>query len=297
MNEIVGISDGAPKSLADYGDWVAFHVDGTPVAARDYPLSRVIRGEVDEATLEVQYQRRDGSRVWIELTCAGVRDDEGKLTGAVVAVLDIDARKTSEAMQSLVNHELSHRMKNLLAMVMAIANQTMRGALDVAAARETLSDRLIALSNAHDILLGGTMQRAPLGPVVRSGVSVLDEETSRFSITGPDVEIGAKAALSLAMIMHELSTNAAKYGALSAEGGRVEVVWSVISDVDEPLLRLEWVESGGPPVVAPTRKGFGSRLIERGFAGRTGGRVTLDYAAAGLKCRVEAPLAGLQAEC
>ena len=297
MDEIVGASSGTPKALADYASWVAYDGDGTPIAPRDWPLARVISGEVDDALLHAQYQRRDGRRVWIELACSSVRDAEGRLTGAVVAVSDIDARKTAEAMQSLMNHELSHRMKNLMAMVTAIANQTMRGATDLAAAREVLSERLIALSKAHDILLGGNTKRAPLETVVRSGVGVLDGLTAdQFGVSGPDVDIGSSAGLSLAMMLHELSTNAAKYGALSVETGRVDIRWSIDDVADAaPHLRLEWIEAGGPPVVAPTRKGFGSRLIERGLAGAAKGSVAIDFAETGLRCRIEAPLAALQA--
>ena len=204
------------------------------------------------------------------------------------------ARAEAEERQDLLNHELSHRMKNLLAMVQAIAAQSTRGAKDVETVREVLESRLIALGRAHDILLGGAVDRAHLEPVVRGGVGVHDGD--RFRYAGPDVEIGGDAALALALMLHELSTNAAKYGALSVPDGHVDVTWSLSDGGDEPCLRIEWRELGGPPVAPPSRKGFGSRLIERGMTGQVGGTLTLDYASTGVTCIVEAPLRGFQKE-
>ena len=206
------------------------------------------------------------------------------------------ARAEAEERQDLLNHELSHRMKNLLAMVQAIAVQSTRGAKDVETVREVLGSRLVALGRAHDILLGGAADRARIEPVIRGGVGVHDDGGDRFRYAGPDIEIGGDAALALALMLHELSTNAAKYGALSVPDGHVDVTWSLSDGGDEPCLRIEWREVDGPPVVPPSRKGFGSRLIERGMTGQVGGTLKLDYAPTGVTCVVEAPLRGFQKE-
>ncbi|WP_281024595.1 PAS domain-containing sensor histidine kinase [Methylobacterium segetis] len=205
-------------------------------------------------------------------------------------------RVQAEEQQAVLNRELSHRMKNLLAMVQAITMQTMRNATDLEQARETLAARLIALGKGHDILLEHEYKGASLAEVVRSAVALHDDgQPGRFQISGPEVHTGPSAALSLSLMLHELGTNAAKYGALSTAGGQVVLLWTIDQTEVEPLVRLCWAEQGGPPVTPPSRKGFGSRLIERGLAGAVGGNITLAFEPTGLVCNVEAPLAAFQA--
>ena len=226
---------------------------------------------------------------------APVRAADGSVKGVVVAISDIDARKRAEAMQELLNGELSHRMKNLLAMVQAIARQTMRGTADLATMREILSDRLVALGKAHDILIDGTTDHTGRAAVLRSGIGVHDEAPGRFTYSGPDVEVSGRAVMPLSLMLHELSTNAAKYGALSTPEGRVALDWSILRVPDRPDgLRLVWRESGGPAVKPPRRKGFGSWVIERGLTDQVGGTISLDYTPSGLVCTLEAPLLGFQ---
>ena len=294
MQEIAGMPSSGSKTIQDYGAWRSFHADGRRVEAHEYPLARVIREGAERAVLQVHYERRDGSRIWIELAAAPVRDSHGALSGAVVAVLDIDARKAAEAAQSLMNAELSHRMKNLMSIVLSITNATLRNATVMADATTVLTDRLITLGKAHDVLLTGHMAPAPLSDIVRSGIGVHVDEVERFEVIGPAVVIGEGVALALSMMMHELTTNAAKYGALSNEEGRIAITWSLIDVESGPDLRIAWRESGGPPVIAPSTKGFGSRLIERGVTGHVGGSVSIDYAATGVVCVAQAPLARFQ---
>ncbi len=278
-----------------YGEWVAFHEDGRRVEPQEYPLSRIIREGLGHAELRCEYQRGDGSRVWIEVVGVPMRDEAGSTVGAVVAVSDIDIRRRAEERQELLNQELSHRMKNLLAMVQAIAASTLRGATDMDAAREVLGSRLVALGKAHDVLLGGAAESASLAAVVREGVGVQESAGRRVAFEGPDVEIGGKAALSLALTLHELTTNAVKYGSLSVPDGTVAVTASLVGPDDAPRLRIAWTERGGPPVVPPSRKGFGSRLIERGLTAQVNADLSLDYRPEGVACFVEASLADFQA--
>ncbi|WP_375455434.1 PAS domain S-box protein [uncultured Methylobacterium sp.] len=269
--------------------WRGFHADGRPVEPAEWPLIRVARDGEARAELEVDYQRGDGTRAWIGLAGAPMRDADGRLVGGVVVVSDIDARKRAEEQRDLRNHELSHRMKNLLTMVQAIAGQTLRGATDIDAAKEVLAERLITLGKAHDQLLGGVAERATIEPVIRGGVGLQDDASGRVRYHGSPVEIGGRAALSLALMVHELATNAVKYGALSVPEGRVDIAWSVSED-PEPVLAITWREAGGPPVVPPSRKGFGSRLIERGLVGTVDGSIALTYPPEGVRCVVAAPL-------
>ncbi|KQP31869.1 hypothetical protein ASF49_10615 [Methylobacterium sp. Leaf104] len=207
------------------------------------------------------------------------------------------ARLRAEEQQAVLNRELSHRMKNMLAMVQAIATQTLRNAPDLDTARDVLADRLFAMSKAHDLLLNGTRESASIEAVIRGALEIHDDAGSeRLRLAGPFVQVGSKAALSLALMVHELATNAAKYGALSCPEGTVAVTWTVEADGPESMLTLSWRERGGPAVAPPKRRGFGSRLIERGLAGAVGGSVRTTYESVGLVCELTAPLRGIEAE-
>lgn len=206
------------------------------------------------------------------------------------------ARVQAEDLQRLLNRELSHRMKNTLAMVQAITSQTLRKAVDIEAARDALLARLFALGKAHDLLLSGETESAEIRDVIANALAIHDDGLpGRFRLTGPSLLAGPKAALALALMMHELGTNAAKYGALSVPDGKVDVEWSIDKVPADPMVRLIWSERNGPPVTAPTISGFGSRLIERGLAGAVDGEVVIDYDRAGVVCRVIAPLSGFLA--
>jgi len=204
---------------------------------------------------------------------------------------DIHDRRQAEERQRLLTGELQHRVKNTLAMVQAIASQTFRNAADLDAAREAFTERLISLGRAHDILTRSSWTEAPIAEVVEGALAVhRGAAAARIRTSGPNVLLSAKAALALALALHELATNAAKYGALSSERGMVDLRWHVVHEDDAPRFCLTWSEQGGPPILAlPTRRGFGSRLIERSFTGEVGGKVKPTYAATGLVCHSSPP--------
>ncbi|HEX4296655.1 MAG TPA: sensor histidine kinase, partial [Devosia sp.] len=203
---------------------------------------------------------------------------------------DITERKAAEARQELLTHELEHRIKNILAMVSAIATQTLRNT-DIDTGREALSARLSALAAAHDILTRTRWTNAVLSEVVTSATVSL--RADRIGISGPRVALEPKMALSLALAINELGTNALKYGALSNGEGRVGIEWS-IDDGPGTVPELVWIwsEQGGPPVAEPTRRGFGRFLIERVLAADFRGTVKLQYRPEGLVCTLRAPLPG-----
>ena len=206
------------------------------------------------------------------------------------------ARVRAEEQKRLLAGELSHRLKNNLTMVQAIASQTLRNAPDMESAKTILGERLQALGRAHDILLTGTGESADIGAVIAGALKLhLDGDAARVTLSGPPCVIDASAALSLSLMIHELATNAIKYGALSVSTGTVSVVWSINDEAGAPILKLRWQEQGGPPVMPPMKRGFGSRLIERGLAGTTGGEVKVEYLPEGVLCVFTAPRAGLQA--
>ncbi len=191
-------------------------------------------------------------------------------------------------LQDLLSRELQHRLKNTLAMVQAIAGQTFRGAI-LPRLTQAFTARLIALGQAQDVLTWSSWSAAPIREVVEGALAAHRTGQGRFAVDGPDLRLGAQPALALSLAIHALATNAAKYGALRAEGGRVTVSWQI----DRERFRLLWRESGGPPVVPPRTKGFGSRLIERNLAMEFQGRVDLDFAPAGVTCELVAPLDAL----
>ena len=198
-------------------------------------------------------------------------------------------REKGEEQRQLLINELNHRVKNTLASVQSIALQTLRGASSLQEAREALSDRLVALAKAHDMLTRESWEGAELHDIVAGAISA-HGGPNRFVIKGPPVWLTPALSLSLALALHELATNAAKYGALSNENGSVAISWEVADPLGEPRLTLRWAERGGPPVQPPTRQGFGSRLIQRSLSAEIGGTATVDYAPQGLVCVMQAPI-------
>jgi two-component sensor histidine kinase len=193
-----------------------------------------------------------------------------------------------ELLHGLLVNELNHRVKNTLATVQSIAAQTFRRTGDATEARRKFDARLASLGRAHDVLSDEKWHSAEMREVVES---VLEphavQESGRVHISGPDMRLEPARALMVSMALHELATNAAKYGALSNASGVIFVDWAAVAG--GKLLRLTWREAGGPPVQRPERKGFGSKLIEEAFAHQAQGRATLDFKPEGLVCILECP--------
>lgn len=200
------------------------------------------------------------------------------------------ARLRADRQQQVVNQELSHRLKNTLAMVQAIAGQTLRQVTERDAV-DALMQRISALSRAHEVLLHQNWLEAPMSDVAEAVLSTF-ENGDRFRVRGPTVILGPRATLSFSLLLHELGTNAVKYGALSVPDGRVEIDWRLEQGDEGTELDLTWRELGGPAPSEPSGRGFGSRLIRMGMAG-TGG-VELSYLPSGLTARMRASLSQLQ---
>lgn len=218
--------------------------------------------------------------------------------GQVLAVArDITEMKANEARQALLMGELSHRIKNTLAMVQAVATQTLRNAVSLESASDALGSRLVALAQAHDVLMQGAWSSADLRGLVEGTVALHgDGEPDRFRVAGPQITLGSRPGLTLALMLHELGTNAVKYGALSSPAGHVAVSWEVVAADGADHLRFRWEEIGGPPVSPPTRVGFGSRMIERSLVHSFGGTVRLTYPPTGAVLVLEAALAAVVAD-
>jgi two-component sensor histidine kinase len=211
----------------------------------------------------------------------------------VRVVQDITEHKALERRQKLLMDELNHRVKNTLATVQSLASQTARAAHTPAAFRERFEGRLIALSKAHDQLTIHHWESADLRGLLSGSLApYAGPNPERVILRGEDVVLRPRAVLTLAMAVHELTTNAAKYGALSAPGGRVEIHWQAVRTADNkrPVLRIDWSEQGGPLVTNPQQRGFGSKLIEGSVAAELGGTARLVFEPEGLHCEIIIPL-------
>lgn len=194
----------------------------------------------------------------------------------------------------LLNAELAHRIRNTLTIVAAIVGQTFRSGGSVADMRRDLLQRISALGHAHDILTRSSWSSAPISSVVAGALGPHHGASNQVHISGPPLDLSPKQAVALAMAIHELATNAVKYGALSVPHGEVMVQWQVDVNAKPPQFHLEWIERGGPCVMPPSQAGFGTRLIEQVLGDEFGGEVRLSFEPHGVHCKLTTPLANLR---
>jgi PAS domain S-box-containing protein len=243
--------------------------------------------------VEKRIVRPNGSVLWVDVRSSTVRDAAGRFLYGIRVVQDITERKNAEMRQKLLLDELNHRVKNTLATVQSLALQTLRGSGSPEQFRRTFEARLIALSKAHNLLTSRNWEGADIEEIVKEQLDPYATDPARVVLLGDSVKLTPRAAVTLSMVVHELATNAAKYGALSTPQGRVEVRWSIertVATAESPgLARLSWCESGGPTVTPPARPGFGSKLIERSTS-ELDGTAQLDFMPAGLRYCLTLPL-------
>lgn len=245
-------------------------------------------GELRE---DIRVRQADGSMRWLAITGQTAFEDEPRRAVRMPGMAaDITERKRAEEHQKVLLNELNHRVKNTLAIVQSLAAQTFRGTQVSAEARDLFGSRLAALARAHDVLTRHNWESAGLGEIVGRAMESFQTGAVRIAIVGPEVRVSPKQALALSMALHELATNAAKYGALSGDAGRVRISWQFTRNKKSDELELTWTEAGGPPVRPPDRKGFGARLIERNLASELEGQVNIDYRPEGVICVIRCPL-------
>ncbi|NEU14919.1 PAS domain-containing protein [Methylobacterium sp. BTF04] len=227
---------------------------------------------------------------------ASYQPDGTPLTIAGIS-LDITDRKRVEDHRDLLAKELAHRVKNTLATVQSIIRHTLRTSASLEDAEALLESRIVALAAAHEVLIRDTWEGATLGDVVAVALRPFGaEQADRFTFDGPVVQLTSRVALAFAMALHELATNAVKYGAFSTDVGRVLLMWDILDGVGSDRLRFRWQETGGPPVLSPTRTGFGTRMIERALAVEIGGAADIAYHPAGIHFTAVAPLHGISGD-
>lgn len=250
-------------------------------------LARLATGERIEHYETVRIAK-DGRRIDISLTVSPIRDSEGRVVGASKVARDVTDRKRAEETQRLLLDELNHRIKNTLATVQAIATQTLRRAKDPSEFVSAFNGRIKSLARAHALLTGGSFQGADIQQLVREQLLLGGEADTRISWSGPSLVLEGQVALHLALVLHELGTNARKHGALSTPNGQVSARWETRSHGGTRLV-FDWRETGGPKVKPPTSRGFGSMLIEQSLQTH-GGIVSISYAESGLICTIDLPL-------
>jgi PAS domain S-box-containing protein len=238
-----------------------------------------------------------GSTVrWYDIHMEPLRDPGGGIAGLTCAAVDITERKEGEAHLRLLMRELTHRSKNLLAVIQAMARQTARHSGTIEGFLEQFSARLQALATSHDLLVQESWYGASLLELVRTQLGhYLDRNGSQIALAGPSVLLKPEAAQSLGLALHELATNAAKYGALSAPGGAVQIVWRRLPAAEGEGIEIVWSEKDGPRVKEPERRGFGSLVIERNLSRSLDAEVDLTFRPEGVNCRMVIPLNQLSA--
>jgi PAS domain S-box-containing protein len=272
--------------------------DGRPFPMEDSPIDKSAETLLPIRDHEDVFIRKDGTFFPVSCNVAPL-EREGETVGAVIEIRDITERRRAEERQRLLINELNHRVKNTLSTVQALAVQTLRTTASPEAFRAAFEARLIALSDAHSILTRSNWTDAELRDLLEHALAPYrggQASPARVGLQGGAVRLPPRTALTLGMAFHELATNAAKHGALSASTGSVQTAWRV-EDADRGAsLRLEWREAGGPHVERPTRLGFGLRLIERSIENDLDGEVRLDFHSDGVRCAMIIPLAARAGE-
>ncbi|PYE37296.1 PAS domain S-box-containing protein [Rhizobium sp. PP-F2F-G38] len=233
----------------------------------------------------------DGRLRWVHVRGLVYYEADGHASQMSGLSMDITDRKRTEEARAITVRELSHRMKNLMTTVQSVINQTLRQAPDKETAGKAITSRLQSIGAAQDLLVSGNFSGADLGRIIRATLDPFwDSYPNRIDIDGPDLQISSNLVLTLAMALHELATNAIKYGALSNLSGRIRIRWHAMPDASLHRLKLTWEESGGPPVSPPTSRGFGTRMIERVLSNSLGGSAELRYDVTGVVFTMEAPI-------
>ncbi len=287
VKAMFGISADKPASMADF--FGGLHPEDRERVSRAFAAAT---DPARRALYDVEYRtvgKEDGVVRWVAAKGRGLFDDQGRCVRVLGTALDITVRKRAEEHMRLLINELNHRVKNTLAIVQGIATQTLSRNQVSPEVRETLTARLMALAKAHDVLTSEKWAGADIREMAEAAAAPYQGGgSSPFRLQGPPIHVPPNTAIAFALMFHELATNAAKYGALSAPGGEVELSWSITPVPEGRRIDLTWREVGGPPVTQPTASGFGTRLIRRGLAAELNASVELDFRPAGLVCTLQA---------
>ena len=282
------------RPMLGSGEWCGsrklYWPDATPMTHAECPMAVALKEDRPVRGMEGIVERPNGTRVPFIACPTPLHDETGRLVGAVNMLVDISERKRAEEHQQMLVRELHHRVKNTLATVQAIMGSTARSAGSVEELKDAMIGRIGSLARTHLLLCeeGATVSFAD---ILHNELDPFDDGgEGRIRLDGPGLEIASRLAVSLGMAIHELTTNAAKYGALSVYGGKVNVSWQVVTKAARRVLEFDWEESGGPAVAPPARQGFGSRLLDFVLPGQIQARSQIDYRPEGVRVQCAVPL-------
>lgn len=241
---------------------------------------------------DVHYRRKDGSEFWASVFISPVKDQSGAVVQHFVSLVDLTKIRQEQTQCKLLIDELNHRVKNTLSTVQSIAWQALRNETDPEVIRESIESRLVALSRSHDLLTRENWEGVGLLDLVTGTLEpfgAVAGRAQRFVVKGENVRLPPKATLALGIALHELATNAVKYGAFANATGSISIDWTNQATPNGDRLVLRWREKDGPPVTPPSRQGFGSQVLGRGLSHELEGAVKLDYKPGGLECTIDIP--------
>ena len=246
---------------------------------------------IDSYMREKRYIKKDGRFVWVNVTASLQRSDNGEPLYAILVIEDITFRKNAELRQRMLVGELSHRVKNIMSMVQSIANQGVGLSSEPERFLAAFRARLQAMARAHDLLTHESWQRAELSELIRSQVTLNGViEDGRIGVEGPSVMLPGQLALNLALVLHELASNALRHGALSTSIGTIDIEWTIADGEEPKVIDLTWREINGPAVKPPTEFGFGAKLVDRLLKRGLGAEVEVTWDQAGLIIRFRLPI-------
>ena len=270
------------------GSFKLFGPDGSFMPHEQCPMAEVISGKIPAARdAEMLIERPDGSRVTVIVNVRPLKNERGEITGAINCFYDITERKEAEQRQHFLMKELVHRGKNLLAVIQSIASRSLSGTRSLTEASEVLIRRLHALARSQSALITGGFEGAPVAEIIRLEFEGFSD---RVKTVGSDVMLNPRVAQTFALLLHELATNATKHGALSLPDGQVAIHWSIEGAGADARFKFQWQERDGPPVVPPTRQGFGCIVLEKAAAQDFGAPPKIRFAPEGLSYEIDAPL-------
>ena len=277
------------ENLQEFNWQSTMHPDDAPEIGRQIMEALAERRS---CTITGRYKCVEGGYRVLQTNARPRHSSTGEFLGMIGVNIDISERMRADAQRELLLAELNHRVKNTLAVVQAMAHQTFRSADVNKEASKSFENRLVALASAHNLLTDSSWESASVEDIAGDALQARGAYKDRVETSGPRVLLPPREALAVAMALHELFTNAVKYGALSNLAGRVRLNWTR-RDGKTPVLALSWTESGGPPVTPPIRRGFGSVLLERSLQQDLGGKVAIDFRPEGLCCTIDIPFAEL----
>ena len=286
------MADRSAETLQQFGRRELIHADDVGVV-----MKAIEQAASDGKSCQTEYRllRADGSTIWVHDSISFLADADGRASRVISVTLEIEQRKRAEEQAGLLLGELDHRVKNILAIVSSIVAQTLKAAPSPEIFAETVEGRIKAIAHAHSLLTNqGGGQTTTLRDLIK--IELEPYERREILVEGPDLVLAPKAGLSFAMALHELASNAAKYGSLSDPNGRLDITWTATAG-DDPRLQLRWVESGGPRIAAPpARRGYGTTLIERSMAYELDAEVDRRFDEGGVVCTIEIPLTPMVGE-